>query len=260
MINTINDNYNEDDTNSINNGCSICLGNLNNSTTKKISCNHIFHETCINEWLNNNSSCPLCRIFIKTNTIKYTNITISNGLNTSRNSSGNTEQTNTCINKFKIFVLFTLLILSILFNFCSSMYNIVIFYKTNYHINSYIKTLNDTELGKHSHNTYNADVLIAFDIFYIIMLVFININIFNKCKNNCCGYAGGFIFLGIIVVTNVLIRDSFKENSNEYLDDDKLNFDDSYNTNLMTSYIIFLTSYSIMIPIALFSYFYILNK
>ncbi|KAF7635750.1 RING-type domain-containing protein, partial [Meloidogyne graminicola] len=43
--------------------CSICLNEfyINEETRKLIPCNHIFHKTCIDEWLNGNSTCPLCR-------------------------------------------------------------------------------------------------------------------------------------------------------------------------------------------------------
>lgn len=43
--------------------CSICLECINVSTTGRVemSCSHTFHLKCIGKWLNNNSSCPLCR-------------------------------------------------------------------------------------------------------------------------------------------------------------------------------------------------------
>jgi hypothetical protein len=47
--------------------CAICLQRLDNNlvvlhndTTGKI-CGHVFHESCIREWLNKKGSCPLCR-------------------------------------------------------------------------------------------------------------------------------------------------------------------------------------------------------
>ena len=43
--------------------CSICLECINVSTTGRVemSCSHTFHLKCIGQWLNKNSSCPLCR-------------------------------------------------------------------------------------------------------------------------------------------------------------------------------------------------------
>ncbi len=40
--------------------CSICIEHLD-ETTKILTCSHQFHEKCINEWLEENSTCPLCR-------------------------------------------------------------------------------------------------------------------------------------------------------------------------------------------------------
>jgi hypothetical protein len=240
-----------DDTNSINNACSICLSNLNNSKTKTFTCNHTFHETCINEWLKDKDTCPMCRVVINVKPVITTNINI----NVPRDLPPRTN----FMKKIKKPVIVSVFILSILFHFCSSIYNIFLFYKTNIHINNYIKTLNDTELGAHNHNTYNPDVLIAYDIFYYLFLIIININIFNGCKNNCCGYAGGFILMSIMIITNCIIRSSFASNTNEYLNDDKLNFDSSYNTNLMTSYTIFLSSYGANVIISFYSYIQLLS-
>lgn len=45
--------------------CSICLDNLNLDNGKKnikiLSCFHKFHEDCVNTWLDENDTCPLCR-------------------------------------------------------------------------------------------------------------------------------------------------------------------------------------------------------
>jgi hypothetical protein len=47
--------------------CLICLENFKiNDQVTKIHCNHIFHTTCIKEWLlKENSKCPVCRIDVK---------------------------------------------------------------------------------------------------------------------------------------------------------------------------------------------------
>ena len=42
--------------------CPICFGDMWNKDSVFTKCHHIFHETCINEWLHNdNNSCPVCR-------------------------------------------------------------------------------------------------------------------------------------------------------------------------------------------------------
>lgn len=41
--------------------CSICLDNLSKSEEKVLSCSHTFHSQCVDEWLEYQSSCPVCR-------------------------------------------------------------------------------------------------------------------------------------------------------------------------------------------------------
>ena len=41
--------------------CSICQDNIENSTVvRKLNCSHKFHPNCIDEWFDNNNTCPLC--------------------------------------------------------------------------------------------------------------------------------------------------------------------------------------------------------
>jgi hypothetical protein len=44
--------------------CSICLNNFNTNASFLNKCHHIFHKSCLEEWLNYNNTCPLCRTFI----------------------------------------------------------------------------------------------------------------------------------------------------------------------------------------------------
>jgi hypothetical protein len=46
-----------------NNICAICLDHIDYNTEKILSCNHVFHYTCINEWFSfdKDKGCPLCR-------------------------------------------------------------------------------------------------------------------------------------------------------------------------------------------------------
>ena len=43
------------------NECSICLGEIRFDAERRTACNHIFHAVCLETWLNQNSTCPLCR-------------------------------------------------------------------------------------------------------------------------------------------------------------------------------------------------------
>jgi hypothetical protein len=46
--------------------CSICLENLEaeNISIIETTCNHIFHDQCLNIWLDNHNTCPCCRTII----------------------------------------------------------------------------------------------------------------------------------------------------------------------------------------------------
>lgn len=39
--------------------CSICFNKIDNEY--KLDCGHVFHESCIEKWINTNPSCPICR-------------------------------------------------------------------------------------------------------------------------------------------------------------------------------------------------------
>ena len=42
--------------------CSICLDSVKKSSDRRVlTCAHVFHSSCIAEWLQRNNRCPLCR-------------------------------------------------------------------------------------------------------------------------------------------------------------------------------------------------------
>lgn len=42
--------------------CSICMENFKeNNCVIKLDCGHIFHKSCLNTWLHNHKTCPVCR-------------------------------------------------------------------------------------------------------------------------------------------------------------------------------------------------------
>ena len=45
--------------------CTICLLNYTEETKKITECCHTFHTECLDKWLQNNTSCPLCRTELK---------------------------------------------------------------------------------------------------------------------------------------------------------------------------------------------------
>lgn len=58
--------------NDYDNTCSICLNKLNN-TCRKLKCNHIFHVECIDNWLSDNVTCPMCRDKISDENVNINN-------------------------------------------------------------------------------------------------------------------------------------------------------------------------------------------
>lgn len=41
--------------------CIICMGSFDSGECSKMQCGHVFHNTCITDWMKFSSSCPLCR-------------------------------------------------------------------------------------------------------------------------------------------------------------------------------------------------------
>lgn len=62
--------FNDNDSEDSEDICTICQEAIqNNSITRKIKkCNHFFHSTCLDKWLENHITCPTCRQDITTNT------------------------------------------------------------------------------------------------------------------------------------------------------------------------------------------------
>lgn len=44
--------------------CPICYDDNNSCYFRSLICNHDFHVTCIDEWLANNNTCPICRFVL----------------------------------------------------------------------------------------------------------------------------------------------------------------------------------------------------
>lgn len=53
--------------------CSVCLNPVRcTRTTKRLPCNHLFHGTCISDWLLTHNNCPNCRTEVKRPKFKVT--------------------------------------------------------------------------------------------------------------------------------------------------------------------------------------------
>lgn len=46
-----------------NDDCAICWDTM--STAQKLPCGHLFHTTCLRSWLEQDTSCPTCRLSLK---------------------------------------------------------------------------------------------------------------------------------------------------------------------------------------------------
>ena len=49
--------------------CTICLLPCTEETKTETECNHIFHQECLDKWLQSNYTCPLCRTELKKDTL-----------------------------------------------------------------------------------------------------------------------------------------------------------------------------------------------
>ena len=70
--------------------CSICVASYENNDDISIivNCDHQFHTNCINTWLRNHNTCPLCR----------TNVLVHNLNNNDRNTRNTSNRTNSTNN------------------------------------------------------------------------------------------------------------------------------------------------------------------
>lgn len=41
--------------------CSVCMQSFEGTYVRTLACGHVFHDTCIDEWVKRTENCPLCR-------------------------------------------------------------------------------------------------------------------------------------------------------------------------------------------------------
>lgn len=65
--------------------CSVCLGEYKteDKLQKIPSCGHVFHLDCIDHWLSNHNTCPLCRLSVLSPSSQPPHIQIDMGLESS---------------------------------------------------------------------------------------------------------------------------------------------------------------------------------
>ena len=230
-------NYNDDNISIASiNGCCICLGSLKDSKYK-LACKHEFHKSCIDGWLKNNLTCPMCRSHVVINIPKVK----KNKVNVQQNTI---LLPNNDIKKKRLFIFF---IITVFLFVISCIFNIYQFFLSNNHINNYIKNLNETQLGNNSNLGYNTDIIIFIDFIYLFLFFICCLNILNKNNKVCCGIHCASVILGILLITNLIIRFEFLRLTNKFLQDKEFNFDSSYYNYLSLSIILYVLSYFLKI-------------
>ncbi len=225
--------------------CSICLSTLSkfaiSSKSHTLACNHTYHKDCIDEWFKTNSTCPLCRCNVKIieKDIPIPSITINIPITIVNSNQNNKKNT---IIKYISFIFYYFFIL---FHMGSAVYYYYQSHRINTNINNYIKTLNDTELGDHNHNTYTEEVLLVSDIVYYLMFFLTQTIVLKNVTNCCCNAIGSIVICCGFVIANFIIHSEFNRNTNSYLNDKNLNFDLSYSKNLDLAELLYYCSYVI---------------
>ena len=212
MLNTINDD--NISLKSLDNSyCSVCLSSLINDISK-LSCNHSFHEKCINEWLKEKNTCPLCR-----SSIIRPNLDVLPIINNIRQHTDNNQR----YNYKKLLTL--ILIILILLNFCSNFYLDYNISKCDNHTNDLL-IKNITLVTIKPDNERSAAVLFILDMFYTMIYYYASSYII-VCKSNFCSVATISISCIInIGMHQMYIVDVFKRFENDiYEFSEKIKYD-----------------------------------
>ncbi len=146
--------------------------------------------------------------------------------------------------------------MSILLYMGLSFYNDVIIFKSNDYINNFIKFKNDTEIDYKDHNTFDATVLICFDILYFIMYILLNIIIIKKvCNSNACN----IILLTVMLLIMLILHGAFYVNTGSYLSNKVINIDRAdYKNKLDLSIMLYYIGLVFKVPATFMLYMYYL--
>ncbi len=237
--------------------CSICLTDLKKNI-KTLKCKHPFHENCINDWIANNNTCPLCRDTIslsKITVLPIDNPNINNNINLTTIIPNNVINYIQINNKYKKYLAVIFYLLTFFFFLSSTLYNTVSIFQTNKYINNIIIYYNETELNNNSSSTYSGEVLIIFDVLFLIIYIITNIGILNE-SNNCCFY----FFHIIICLTSAIIHATFQKNTMNYLNDDVLDiYNKEYHDDCILSIVLYGSSLATNCIILMFVRIYMIE-
>jgi hypothetical protein len=212
--------------NSLDTYCSVCLSSLINDISK-LSCNHSFHEKCINEWLKEKNTCPLCR-----SSIIKPNLDVLPIINNIRQHTNNNY--NQRYNYKKILTL--ILTILILFNFCSNFY-------LDYNISSIKNSINESLILNYtllnkipSNNDHYIPLTFIFDIFYVMLYYYTCSYLIYK-PNFCCVLTISALYMITIIIHQMHISDIFKRFNNDIYE-----FTEKYKYNFILSVILYYSS------------------
>lgn len=239
-----------------NDDCSICLSKLStlsiSSKSHTLPCKHTFHKQCIDCWFKDNATCPMCRANVTIIQQKVTPPPLDISINIPITTNQNTNRKTKNIIKDIIFFLYGLLIL---FHIGSCVYYYYQMRRINTNINNYIKTLNATELGDHSNNTFSEEILLISDIVYYFMFFLTVVVMLKNVRDCCCSEIGSCILLTGFVIANLIIHSEFYKNTNSYLSDKQLNFNLSYIKDLDLATLLYFSSYGSKLILTLLVFF-----
>ncbi len=196
--------------------CSVCLSSLINDISK-LSCNHSFHEKCINEWLKVKDTCPLCRF-----SIIRPNMDVLPRINT------NIPRTN---NKPIIGIL---CFIFILINFCSNFYLDYNISGPIYHTN-YLLIQNQTLPIIKSNNYNGTSFLYILDINYLVIFSYAATHLIIRNRINLCSVA----IISILYILNIGIHQIYISNIFKKLDNDIYEFSYKNKYNFILSVILY---------------------
>jgi len=91
--------------------CSICLEHTRQDDTQ-LSCGHMFHDRCLHEWLDEHTTCPVCRAILPVLETKSSHNTIDQE---HRDSIEASRRTTTVL--FKLFTLKTMVFFTFFVNY-----------------------------------------------------------------------------------------------------------------------------------------------
>ncbi len=235
------------------NGCSICIRSLKDNI-KKLNCGHEFHQNCIQQWLNKNNTCPICRqkhneynyvkssiIFQSQNTV-LPHLILQSNIRNSSNIQITLPVHYLKTKQFKTY--FATFVLLLLLHIGSSFYTNYVTYITNVKIDNLILEKNLTE--NINFTKKNSAIVIVktqgiLDLVHFVTYIILYISAY---KNKICRSEFMVMCIMPIFVTfsimNIIFHGIYYSNTEDYISDKLLNIDYIYKENLQASFILFI--------------------